>query len=819
MPTSPASKLDARRRRPRRRPDGGGLGRAPAAPARRACRAAEGRPSRDEAFAALAATSSRRSPRSGPTVLVFEDLHWADDDLLDFVDELVDELDACRSCSSARRVPSSCRAGQAGVEESSTRSTFSLAPLSDDETAQAPARPCSSGACCPPRRRRSSSSAPRACRSSPRSTCACSRAGMPETISPRRCRGSSPPGSTGCPLRTKELLQDAAVLGKVFWTDALRRPVGSRRTRSWTSSYACSSGRSSCVASGDRPSRGRGSTSSSTRSCGRPRTVRSRAPLAPSSTAERQSGSPPCPLIVEKIAPRRSPITSSRRSSYGQAAGLEVDDLRPQLIHALTGRRRPRPSAQHRLALGRVLPPCDRSRPRAPVTPSSPGCTPRHQCGRRASREERSHSRRRVELLLAAGRNDLAALAMTLLDRALWNAGKADPSLLDRALELVADTGPTPLRGRVVSAVAVRWAIAGRPDEALPLAREALEIARAHGDRDAEVEALNNVAVSQVNGRRPGRRPRDRAGMPRPGARVRCARPPAAVRQPRHLRVRHGESRGRLPLSPRRSRARRAPREQGESWTGSKPSSRSTTSSSASGTRRCAMPDSSRAVGANAGHCTTSTRSSGSSRRRSCSHETGSLPAGLIGEVLEQARSIGDPQIVEPALGQATALWLVTGHADEGAGLSGRVPRGQARRTSIFSWWATSRLSRARVAAAVERPRARRPAGRPCRRLDSGGTTRLCGSAGGRCGDPRFDRCEDDRSRRSSARREVADRVGPGRVRATTGSRDCVLAVSRCDSTPRAGRRRAPAAPRSCVLVVDQRAARGGRRSASPLRV
>ena len=28
-----------------------------------------------------------------PTVLVFEDLHWADDGLLDFVDELVDRVD------------------------------------------------------------------------------------------------------------------------------------------------------------------------------------------------------------------------------------------------------------------------------------------------------------------------------------------------------------------------------------------------------------------------------------------------------------------------------------------------------------------------------------------------------------------------------------------------------------------------------------------------------------------------------------------------------------------------------------------------------
>ena len=62
------------------------------------------------------------------------------------------------------------------------------------------------------------------------------------------------------------------------------------------------------------------------------------------------------------------------------------------------------------------------------------------------------------------------------------------------------ELGPTPARGRVISAVSVRWAIAGRAAEALPLAREAVEIARAHGDRDAEVEALNNVSVARANG-------------------------------------------------------------------------------------------------------------------------------------------------------------------------------------------------------------------------------------------------------------------------------------------------------------------------------
>ena len=41
--------------------------------------------------------------------------------------------------------------------------------------------------------------------------------------SPRRCRGSSPPASTASTATRRPLLQDAAVVGKVFWTGSLRR--------------------------------------------------------------------------------------------------------------------------------------------------------------------------------------------------------------------------------------------------------------------------------------------------------------------------------------------------------------------------------------------------------------------------------------------------------------------------------------------------------------------------------------------------------------------------------------------------------------------
>ena len=97
--------------------------------------AADGQPLRDEAFAArsrfLEALAEQRA-----AVLIFEDLHWADDDLLDFVDELTDRLDAVPLLlvCTARPELLSRRPGWGGGKLNAL--TLSLAPLSDDETAR-----------------------------------------------------------------------------------------------------------------------------------------------------------------------------------------------------------------------------------------------------------------------------------------------------------------------------------------------------------------------------------------------------------------------------------------------------------------------------------------------------------------------------------------------------------------------------------------------------------------------------------------------------------------------------------------------------------
>src|SRR5262249_51930442 len=86
---------------------------------------------RGEAFAAwrrfLEALAELR-----PLVLVFEDLHWADESLLDFVDELVDWVTGVPLLVVATARPELLerRAGWGGGKLNST--TLALAPLTDE---------------------------------------------------------------------------------------------------------------------------------------------------------------------------------------------------------------------------------------------------------------------------------------------------------------------------------------------------------------------------------------------------------------------------------------------------------------------------------------------------------------------------------------------------------------------------------------------------------------------------------------------------------------------------------------------------------------
>jgi class 3 adenylate cyclase/tetratricopeptide (TPR) repeat protein len=156
-----------------------------------------------------------------PTVLVFEDLHWADDDLLDFVDHLVDWgsgvplLVAC----TARPELLERRPGWGGGKPNAL--TLSISPLSDDDTA-----------------RLLSGLLERSVMPAETQASLLARAGgnplyaeqfarlHAETDGedlplPENVQGIIAARLDGLPPEEKQLLQDAAVLGKVFWVGAV----------------------------------------------------------------------------------------------------------------------------------------------------------------------------------------------------------------------------------------------------------------------------------------------------------------------------------------------------------------------------------------------------------------------------------------------------------------------------------------------------------------------------------------------------------------------------------------------------------------------
>ena len=100
---------------------------------------------------------------------------------------------------------------------------------------------------------------------------------------PRTCRGSSRRGSTALPLAEKQLLQDAAVLGKVFWLGAVCA-VGGRAGAEPRPLCMRSRARNSFAASVGRRSPAMRSTPSGTCSCATSPTGRSRGRRAPSGT-------------------------------------------------------------------------------------------------------------------------------------------------------------------------------------------------------------------------------------------------------------------------------------------------------------------------------------------------------------------------------------------------------------------------------------------------------------------------------------------------------------------------------------------------------
>jgi class 3 adenylate cyclase/tetratricopeptide (TPR) repeat protein len=188
---------------------------------------------RDESFAAWRRFFEALAER-GPATLVFEDLHWADDNLLDFVDYLVDWATDSRLLvlGTARPELLERRPGWGGGKSNAT--TMSLSPLSEEDTArlissllEETVMPAEKQTLLLARAGGNPLYAEEYSRMvAERGIALTEQAPLPETV-----QGIVAARLDSLSAEEKTLIQDAAVIGKVFWSGALAAMSGLQR---WT---------------------------------------------------------------------------------------------------------------------------------------------------------------------------------------------------------------------------------------------------------------------------------------------------------------------------------------------------------------------------------------------------------------------------------------------------------------------------------------------------------------------------------------------------------------------------------------------------------
>ncbi|MCA1683794.1 MAG: hypothetical protein LC708_01500, partial [Actinobacteria bacterium] len=184
----------------------------------------------DEAFAAWRRYFEGIAERS-PLVLVFEDLHWADDTLLDFIDHLVDWTSdvPLLLVATARPELLNRRPGWSGGKANAL--IQSLSPLSDDETAALAHAILGRGVLSAEVQQSLVANAggnPLFAEEFARMVTE-RRNGHVEPAVPDSVQGIIAARLDSLDPAEKALLQDAAVLGKVFWLAALEALTGEER--------------------------------------------------------------------------------------------------------------------------------------------------------------------------------------------------------------------------------------------------------------------------------------------------------------------------------------------------------------------------------------------------------------------------------------------------------------------------------------------------------------------------------------------------------------------------------------------------------------
>jgi tetratricopeptide (TPR) repeat protein len=431
-------------------------------------------------------------------VLVFEDLHWADDGLLDFVDHLVEWVRGVPLLVVATARPELLerRPGWGGGKANA--STVSLSPLSDVETARLVGLLLD-----------------KAVVEADLQSTLLARAGgnplyaeeyvrslrdgrsaaeLPETI-----QGIIAARLDGLSADEKLLIQDAAVIGKVFWTGALAALADTE--------HALVEDRLHQLERKEFIRRDRhGSIAADTEYAFRHVLVRdvAYAQIPRSRRADRHRRAAEW---IDSLSDDRSADRSGMVAHHYDAA-LELARASGQDTTALEAdaRRAFREAGERALRLsaiesagqffGRALsltPEDDPAWPEAVLSEGKTGILVR-QGG------DFPLIPRALERFLADGREERAAEAEALLAEADWFAGRNDSTFarLARARELIAGAGPSWSTAKVHAETSRFLMLASRYPEAVEIGREALALADALDLRELQAHALTNIGTARA---------------------------------------------------------------------------------------------------------------------------------------------------------------------------------------------------------------------------------------------------------------------------------------------------------------------------------
>jgi len=419
-----------------------------------------------------------------PLVLVFEDIQWADDGLLDFIEHLADwvtDVPLLILCT-ARRELLERRPGWAGGKVNAA--TIALSPLSNDQTAQL-----------------ISELADRPLLEAETQSALLERAGgnplyaeqfvrmlaergsaeeLPETV-----QGIIAARLDSLAAEEKALLQDAAVVGKVFWLGALG--ANEQQLHLLQQKELVQRARRSSV---------EGETEYSFRhllvrdvAYGQiPRADRARKHVR---TAE----------WIESLG-RHEDHAEMLAHHYVNALGLlraadeDVDGLSARTGAALR-------HAGDRASTLHALPAAERYYADAlALAPDDPELLFRHaQVRWLLSEEGGDEAERARDAFLAAGDRERAAEVEIFLAQVEWRTGSHDGMVerMDAAKALVAGMPPSRVQAAVLCEASRYEMLADRNERAVELGREALRLADELGLDDVRVRALINIGTARYS--------------------------------------------------------------------------------------------------------------------------------------------------------------------------------------------------------------------------------------------------------------------------------------------------------------------------------